>query len=159
MFIQPDWFDVMQPGVGTNRFSYSFNDPINLADPSGNATVYKDMDGDGWSEYYGTISYGEPGFDDDFSESGIQPSEWVDFNNASKGGGSQSVQAGMNIAKGIHDALVKPLTVNDFRLNNPGFINGHELLAKITSDPKFYTFALGMLVTANYLDFARVRTC
>ena len=36
MFIQPDWFEVMQPGVGTNRFSYSFNDPVNKFDPGGN---------------------------------------------------------------------------------------------------------------------------
>jgi hypothetical protein len=39
MFIQPDWFDVMKPGVGTNRFSYSFNDPINKADANGNQEV------------------------------------------------------------------------------------------------------------------------
>jgi hypothetical protein len=36
MFLQPDWFEVLRPGVGTNRFSYSFNDPVNLSDPSGN---------------------------------------------------------------------------------------------------------------------------
>ncbi len=41
MFIQPDWFEVMEPGVGTNRYSYSFNDPVNLLDPSGNA-VFRD---------------------------------------------------------------------------------------------------------------------
>jgi RHS repeat-associated protein len=40
MFIQPDWFDVTKPGVGTNRFSYSFNDPINKADPSGNDVIF-----------------------------------------------------------------------------------------------------------------------
>ncbi|WP_424831376.1 RHS repeat-associated core domain-containing protein [Ruegeria sp.] len=40
IFIQPDWFEVTQPGVGTNRYSYSFNDPINLSDPSGNGTTY-----------------------------------------------------------------------------------------------------------------------
>ena len=36
MFIQPDWFEVTQAGVGTNRYAYSFNDPVNLRDPNGN---------------------------------------------------------------------------------------------------------------------------
>lgn len=36
LFLQPDWFEVTMAGVGTNRFSYSFNDPVNLRDPSGN---------------------------------------------------------------------------------------------------------------------------
>ena len=55
MFIQPDWFEVTQPGVGTNRYSYSFNDPVNLSDPTGNA-VYADTDGDGKNEYVGSNS-------------------------------------------------------------------------------------------------------
>ena len=37
-FIQPDWFEVTTPGVGTNRYAYSFNDPVNLSDPNGNCT-------------------------------------------------------------------------------------------------------------------------
>ncbi|MVO18120.1 hypothetical protein [Parasedimentitalea huanghaiensis] len=36
MFIQPDWFEVTEPGVGTNRYSYSQNDPVNFLDPTGN---------------------------------------------------------------------------------------------------------------------------
>jgi RHS repeat-associated protein len=36
MFLQPDWWEVLKPGVGTNRFSYSFNDPVNFGDPNGN---------------------------------------------------------------------------------------------------------------------------
>jgi len=36
LFIQPDWFEITEAGVGTNRYSYSFNDPVNLRDPNGN---------------------------------------------------------------------------------------------------------------------------
>ncbi len=34
-FLQPDWWDVRDPGVGTNRYAYSANSPINLSDPNG----------------------------------------------------------------------------------------------------------------------------
>ncbi|MEP3394167.1 MULTISPECIES: RHS repeat-associated core domain-containing protein [Rhodobacterales] len=40
LFIQPDWFEVTQARVGTNRYSYSFNDPVNLMDPGGNDVTY-----------------------------------------------------------------------------------------------------------------------
>ena len=39
LFIQPDWFEVTDSGVGTNRYSYSFNDPVNNLDRTGNACV------------------------------------------------------------------------------------------------------------------------
>ena len=39
IFIQPDWWEVNNPGVGTNRYAYSHNDPVNLADPGGNCSV------------------------------------------------------------------------------------------------------------------------
>ena len=35
LFIQPDWWEVTEAGVGTNRYSYSFNDPVNGKDPGG----------------------------------------------------------------------------------------------------------------------------
>ncbi len=38
-FMQPDWWEVRKKGVGTNRYAYSFNDPVNLSDPNGHATV------------------------------------------------------------------------------------------------------------------------
>ena len=38
LFIQPDWWEVTQAGVGTNRFAYAGNDPVNLSDPGGNCT-------------------------------------------------------------------------------------------------------------------------
>jgi len=34
-FIQPDWWNPADPAVGTNRYAYSLNDPINKSDPSG----------------------------------------------------------------------------------------------------------------------------
>lgn len=39
MFVQPDWLDPTHPGVGTNRYAYSFNDPINKSDPGGNCVA------------------------------------------------------------------------------------------------------------------------
>lgn len=36
LFLQPDWFEITQAGVGTNRYAYSFNDPVNNLDPGGN---------------------------------------------------------------------------------------------------------------------------
>ncbi len=36
-FLSPDWWDVRDPGVGTNRYAYSANDPINKNDPNGHA--------------------------------------------------------------------------------------------------------------------------
>ncbi|WP_256374269.1 MULTISPECIES: RHS repeat domain-containing protein [unclassified Chelatococcus] len=34
-FISPDWWDPNKPGVGTNRYAYSENDPVNKSDPNG----------------------------------------------------------------------------------------------------------------------------
>lgn len=45
LFLQPDWFEVTKDGVGTNRFSYSFNDPVNGFDPNGNETCNADGNG------------------------------------------------------------------------------------------------------------------
>ena len=36
LFTSPDWLDPPIPGVGTNRYAYSANDPVNLSDPNGN---------------------------------------------------------------------------------------------------------------------------
>jgi RHS repeat-associated protein len=36
-FVSPDWWDPNKPGVGTNRYAYSDNDPVNKADNNGHA--------------------------------------------------------------------------------------------------------------------------
>jgi RHS repeat-associated protein len=37
-FVSPDWWDPNKPGVGTNRYAYSDNDPVNKADNNGHAS-------------------------------------------------------------------------------------------------------------------------
>ncbi|MGO4574367.1 RHS repeat-associated core domain-containing protein [Microvirga sp. 2TAF3] len=37
-FLSPDSLDPTLPGVGTNRYAYALNNPVNLSDPSGNNT-------------------------------------------------------------------------------------------------------------------------
>lgn len=41
-FISPDPWDPTIPGVGTNRYAYSDNDPINKSDPTGHQTSTKE---------------------------------------------------------------------------------------------------------------------
>src|SRR5690606_11430344 len=39
MFLQPDWWEVTKEGVGTNRYAYAGNDPVNGRDPGGHDAV------------------------------------------------------------------------------------------------------------------------
>lgn len=39
-FLSPDWWDPMQPGVGTNRYAYAGNDPVNASDPNGHDSFW-----------------------------------------------------------------------------------------------------------------------
>ncbi len=36
-FLSPDWWDVSDPGVGTDRYGYSMGDPVNKSDPNGHS--------------------------------------------------------------------------------------------------------------------------
>ncbi len=53
MFIQPDWLDVTKKGVGTNRYAYAGDDPVNGTDPGGNSW----LDG-AWDSLFGKGSFG-----------------------------------------------------------------------------------------------------
>ncbi len=44
-FTSPDWWDPDLPGVGTNRYAYSANDPINKSDPNGHMFDTSPFDG------------------------------------------------------------------------------------------------------------------
>ena len=39
MFLQPDWFEVTEAGVGTNRYAYAGGDPVNVGGPGGNSAT------------------------------------------------------------------------------------------------------------------------
>jgi RHS repeat-associated protein len=38
-FVSPEWLDPTESGVGTNRYAYAANDPVNLRDPGGESYV------------------------------------------------------------------------------------------------------------------------
>ncbi|ESX54920.1 hypothetical protein X758_20465 [Mesorhizobium sp. LSHC416B00] len=46
-FISPDDWDPTLPGVGTNRYAYAQNDPINKSDPNGHQLIVSTPDGSG----------------------------------------------------------------------------------------------------------------
>lgn len=52
LFLQPDWFEVTKAGVGTNRYAYSFNDPVNARDPGGNEfNGIETVEREDWAQY------------------------------------------------------------------------------------------------------------
>jgi RHS repeat-associated protein len=65
-FISPDWWDPMQEGVGTNRYAYAGNDPINLSDPTGHEVTLKDADPN--TPGHQSISIGGSGMASSYSE-------------------------------------------------------------------------------------------
>lgn len=46
-FISPDDWDPTLPGVGTNRYAYALNDPVNKSDPNGHAAQPDALDASG----------------------------------------------------------------------------------------------------------------
>ena len=56
-FLQPDWWEVRQQGVGTNRYAYGFNDPVNLSDPNGNQATNRGFNGESYQFYRRLGSY------------------------------------------------------------------------------------------------------
>lgn len=52
MFIQPDWWEVTKAGVGTNRYAYSYDDPVNQSDPGGHSWLDRT-----WDRVFGSGSF------------------------------------------------------------------------------------------------------
>ncbi|WP_198411890.1 RHS repeat-associated core domain-containing protein [Microvirga flavescens] len=61
-FLSPDSLDPTLPGVGTNRYAYSLNDPINLRDPGGNeANLPGESPSDATRDYEAAVANNDPG--------------------------------------------------------------------------------------------------
>jgi RHS repeat-associated protein len=54
-FLSPDWWDVSDPAVGTDRYGYSMGDPVNKADPNGHMT-FAELINPFWEFATGTAS-------------------------------------------------------------------------------------------------------
>jgi RHS repeat-associated protein len=64
-FTQPDSLDPHLPGVGTNRYAYSLNDPVNLSDPRGTYAadpgLNPDWNNDGFGDLGLNVGFNGPG--------------------------------------------------------------------------------------------------
>ena len=165
MFIQPDWWEVMQPGVGTNRYSYSGGDPVNLSDPSGHASSSPglfdrrgffdrmfggdnrrtDTDGDGtndWAEYQRDAANagGALGFDSYREMTGIDL----------RAGLSRDTGSILNEAFGTAvRAGRKPVDV--FVIKRPHMFQKHSALRALLGDLAFLDFVGQGLERSQYL--------
>ncbi|MGQ0610240.1 MAG: RHS repeat-associated core domain-containing protein [Paracoccaceae bacterium] len=70
MFTQPDWWEVTQPGVGTNRYAYAGGDPVNGSDPGGNEVLVMNRDIDA------LFPWGAHSF---LIVTELLPNSWTDF--------------------------------------------------------------------------------
>ncbi len=57
-FFSPDDLDPLRPGVGTNRYAYADNDPVNKADPNGHSVASKN-DSDAISKIFAGLFGGK----------------------------------------------------------------------------------------------------
>ncbi|MEZ5886082.1 MAG: RHS repeat-associated core domain-containing protein [Paracoccaceae bacterium] len=140
MFVQPDWWEVKQEGVGTNRYAYSFNDPVNGRDPSGHSVTssprppkrpdnlmdrYNDKPDSLWDKFVKSLG-GDPGLLGEWNRLGGASSgmKWTDFKAiASLGGYSDSgtqIDARLAVISGVITLTNIQSVMGDLRFISPG---------------------------------------
>jgi RHS repeat-associated protein len=102
-FMTPDWFDPTLPGVGTNRYAYCFDDPVNCSDPSGhigNPTDTPDYTGDMVDGTSGGVT-GGPGRTNPSANSPTRSPEYTTGSSTGGGtGGGTHVSSGSTCCSG-----------------------------------------------------------
>lgn len=177
LFTSPDWWDVTIPGVGTNRYSYAFNDPVNRSDPSGN-----------WSpNNYGSISPFDDGAGDIIEGGNTGPGsgangEEVTYSNlghtntgeqvATNGFGTISFNVDGTVSVGgialgdtvwglsgdgsngnyVNHGNGRTIPVDQVSLyiSNPSFVDAHRPLSLIMGHPDFNRYAMELLIASNF---------
>ena len=133
-----------QAGVGTNRFSYSANDPVNLSDPGGNLFGEGDLFGRGG--FFDNIFGGDNRRND---SNGDGQSDWAEFQLAAyQNGGSLSfdsfqLMTGIDLYAGLAAPLYESLSTMGGGAMNPlgataardAFTNAH---SRWTAGQRFY---------------------
>lgn len=110
-------------GVGTNRYAYSFNDPVNLGDPGGNATTY-------YSDGRDPVHH----HPDSPEHQALERGDIVGFHNMISGGGGYPSQS----SNGLENTLCSTSGACAVGLIFDGTINTTSDLAEViaTGDPR-----------------------
>ncbi len=160
LFLQPDWFEVTKAGVGTNRFSYSFNDPVNKFDPSGNKSMKEKNIEYNQRNKIGKYAYGDNDFERQRNGLHGRDFDWTK--------GSKSVKIGdVYLSAREYDAYTGAggSIVFDGSVSQPGgarsvvtklrirgdFAKNTEVIQRIVSHPDFFDFVLTSLEDSRYL--------
>ena len=142
MFTQSDWWEVTQAGVGTNRYCYSFSDPVNLSDSSGNAAVYKD------GKYVGQVNPGNVGYyqvTHDHVYGDLMASEYARYNEvlrSAQGGGLGETVIG---ADGVKYRNQPNVLFTMFKIVNSTFVFQNTALNAFVRSKEFYALAVVLL--------------
>jgi RHS repeat-associated protein len=151
-FLTPDWFDPTSPGVGTNRYAYCFDDPVNCSDPSGHdnpsmGPYDAPTDSTGSSGYYRPSSNAQSGGDGGSSgcsacgggggEASGVPGISVESNSSGFDNGCGSA-CGSHVNNGVNTPFPVPDGLIPFAAGMLGYVTGNSISNVPAGDQNAY---------------------
>lgn len=108
-FISPDDWDPTKPGVGTNRYAYSENDPVNRSDPNGHISGAPDIQSTNDLGWFGALA---GFFKGGFTTAGPTKAEMEDAyvkaqTQTVRNAGSLAIDLGLTVGGGPETLAVK----------------------------------------------------